>query len=175
MTDFRAVRPWWSRRDFLKSSAAVAAGVYGMGWGLADAADPPLEFDGSKFLLKAAEPNPKHGGVIRMGIPVRPPHFDLHQSGTIFNLGAMGCMFDNLIRRDPRDGGKTIIPDLAHSWQIAEDGQTYIFLLRENIQFHDGAELTADGRRSPGQSWAPNVKFLPLASPALTSDACRAG
>jgi hypothetical protein len=115
MTDFRAARPWCSRRDFLKNSAAVAAGVYGMGWGLADAADPPLEFDGSKFLLKAAEPNPKHGGVIRMGIPVRPPHFDLHQSGTIFNLGAMGCMFDNLIRRDPRDGGKTIIPDLAHS------------------------------------------------------------
>jgi glutathione S-transferase len=31
-----------------------------------------------------------------MGIPVRPPHFDLHQSGTIFNLGAMGRMFDNL-------------------------------------------------------------------------------
>jgi TAT (twin-arginine translocation) pathway signal sequence len=84
MTDFRAARPWSSRRDFLKSSAAVAAGVYGMGWGLADAADPPLEFDGSKFLLKAAEPNPKRGGVIRIGIPVRPPHFDLHQSGTIF-------------------------------------------------------------------------------------------
>ena len=38
----------------------------------------------TKFLLKAAEPNPKHGGIIRMGIPVRPPHFDLHQSGTIF-------------------------------------------------------------------------------------------
>ena len=144
MTDFRAVRPWWSRRDFLKSSAAVAAGVYGMGWGLADAADPTLEFDGSKLLLKAAEPNPQHGGVIRMGIPVRPPHFDLHQSGTIFNLGAMGCMFDNLIRRDPRDGGKTIIPDLAHSWQIAEDGKTYTFFLRQGVQFSDGAELTAE-------------------------------
>jgi protein strawberry notch len=25
MTDFRTARPWWSRRDFLKSSAAVAA------------------------------------------------------------------------------------------------------------------------------------------------------
>ena len=123
MTDLRATRPWWNRRDFLKSSAAVAASVYGMRWGRADAADLPLEFDGSKFQLKAAEPNPKHGGVMRMGIPVRPPHFDLHQSGTIFNLGAMGCMFDNLIRRDPRDGGKTIIPDLAHSWQIAKDGQ----------------------------------------------------
>ncbi len=144
MTDLRAPRPWWNRRDFLKSSAAVAAGVYSMRWGVAAAADIPLEFDGSKFQLKAAEPNPKHGGVIRMGIPVRPPHFDLHQSGTIFNLGAMGCMFDNLIRRDPRDGGKTIIPDLAHSWQIAKDGKTYTFFLRQGVQFSDGAELTAD-------------------------------
>jgi hypothetical protein len=73
MTDLRAPRPWWNRRDILKSSAAVAAGVYSMRWGLAAAADIPLEFDGSKFQLKAAEPNPKHGGVIRMGIPVRPP------------------------------------------------------------------------------------------------------
>ena len=144
MIDLRATQPGWNRRDFLKSSAAVAAGVYAMRWGLALAADIPLEFDGSKFQLKAAEPNPKHGGVIRMGIPVRPPHFDLHQSGTIFNLGAMGCMFDNLIRRDPRDGGKTVIPDLAHSWQIAKDAKTYTFFLRQGVQFSDGAELTAD-------------------------------
>ena len=39
----------------------------------------------------------------------------------------MGCMFDNLIRRDPRDGGKAIIPDLAHSWEIAKDRKTYTF------------------------------------------------
>jgi len=144
MTDLRATRPWWSRRDLLKSSAAVAAGVYAMRWRLAAAADISLEFDGSKFQLKAGEPNPKRGGVVRMGIPVRPPHFDLHQSGTIFNLGAMGCMFDNLIRHDPRDGGKTIIPDLAHSWQIAKDGKTYTFFLRKDALFSDGAELTAD-------------------------------
>ena len=79
-----------------------------------------------------------------MGITNRPPHFDVHQSGTFNNLGAQGCMFDNLIRRDPRDSGKTIIPDLAHSWEIAEDGKTYTFFLRKDVQFHDGAELTAD-------------------------------
>ena len=144
MIDLRATQPGWNRRDFLKSSAAAAASGYAMRWGRALAAEIPLEFDGAKFQLKAAEPNPKHGGVIRMGIPVRPPHFDLHQSGTIFNLGAMGCMFDNLIRRDPRDGGKTIIPDLAHSWQIAKDAKTYTFFLRQGVQFSDGAELTAD-------------------------------
>jgi peptide/nickel transport system substrate-binding protein len=134
----------WSRRAFLKSSAAVATGAYGFRWGLGRAADIPYEFDGSKFQLAAPEPNPKHGGVARLGIPNRPPHFDIHQSGTFFNIGAQGCMFDNLIRRDPRDGGKTIIPDLAHSWEIAKDGKSYTFHLRQGVQFHDGAELTAD-------------------------------
>ena len=122
----------------------LAAGAYGMRWGLGHAAEIPDEFDGSKFQLAAPEPNPKYGGVLRIGIPMRPPHFDLHQSGTFNNLGAMGCMFDNLIRRDPRDSGKTIIPDLAHSWEIAKDGKTYTFFLRKGVQFHDGAELTAD-------------------------------
>ena len=142
MTD--APPPWWTRRDFLQGSAAVVAGVYGMRWGLGLAADIPNEFDGSKFQLAAPEPNPKRGGVLRVGIPIRPPHFDVHQSGTVGNLGTQGCMFDNLIRRDPRDSGKTIIPDLAHSWEIAKDGKTYTFLLRKGVQFHDGAELTAD-------------------------------
>jgi len=144
MADSHLTRPRWNRRDFLQRSAAVAAGAYGMRWGLADAAEIPMEFDGSKFQLAAPEPNPKHGGVLRLGVGMRPPHFDVHQSGTIFNLGSQGAMFDNLVRRDPRNGGKTIIPDLAHSWQIAKDSKTYTFHLRKGVQFHDGAELTAD-------------------------------
>src|SRR5947207_2124518 len=144
MTDGPVARTGWNRRDFLRTSAAVAAGAYGMPWGLARAADIPMAFDGSKFQLKAPEPNPKSGGVLRMGLTNRPPHFDVHQSGTFNNLGAQGCMFDNLIRRDPRDSGRTIIPDLAHSWEIAEDGKVYTFFLRKGVQFHDGAELTAD-------------------------------
>ena len=68
----------------------------------------------------------------------------MHQSATVNNIGTQGCMFDNLIRHDPRDSGKTIIPDLAHSWEIAKDGKTYTFFLRKGVQFHDGAELTAD-------------------------------
>src|SRR5436305_9556336 len=136
--------PAWTRRDFLKTGAAVGASAYGMSWGLASAADLPMEFDGSKFQLAAPEPNPKRGGILRYGITMRPPHFDVHQSGTINNLGSQGCQFDNLIRRDPRDSGKTIIPDLAHSWEISKDGKTYTFHLRQGVQFHDGAELTSD-------------------------------
>ena len=144
MSDPHLGRPWWSRREILKGGAAVLAGAYGLPPGSALAAEIPDKFDGSSFQLKAPEPNAKPGGVLRYGITMRPPHFDVHQSGTINNLGSQGCMFDNLIRRDPRDSGKTIIPDLAHSWEIAKDGKTYTFFLRKGVLFHDGAELTAE-------------------------------
>jgi peptide/nickel transport system substrate-binding protein len=133
----------WSRRDMLRGSAAALMGAYGLAPRYGLAADIPLEYDGSKFQMAASEPNPKRGGVMRYGILNRPPHFDVHQSGTVGNIGTQGCMFDNLIRRDPRDSGKTIVPDLAHSWEIAKDGKTYTFHLRQGVQFHDGTDFTS--------------------------------
>jgi ABC-type transport system substrate-binding protein len=133
-----------TRRDVLRGGTAAAlAAAYGLrpDWAVAAV---PLEFDGKTFQLAAPEPNPKRGGVLKYGITSRLPHFDFHQSGTINSLGSQACMYDNLVRRDPRDSGKTIIPDLAHSWKISSDGTTYTFFLREGVHFHDGAELTAD-------------------------------
>ena len=143
MSRSNSTRSNWNRRDFLKGGAAAIAAAYGLrpDWAMADI---PLQFDGSKFKLAAPEPNPKSGGVLRYGITMRPPHFDVHQSGTINNLASQAVQFDNLVRRDPRDSGKTIIPDLAHSWDISQDGKTYTFMLRKGVLFHDGAELTSD-------------------------------
>ena len=140
MNSQHIMHPRWTRRGVLRAGAAMAAGLFPY----RALAAIPDEFDGSKFQLGAPEPNPKRGGVLRYGITMRPPHFDVHQSGTINSLGAQGCMFDNLIRHDPRDSGKTIIPDLAHSWEISKDAKTYTFFLRRGVQFHDGAELTAE-------------------------------
>ncbi|PON16912.1 hypothetical protein C2W62_15930 [Candidatus Entotheonella serta] len=134
--------PDFTRRQFLGSAAAAAAGVYGLSAGLSEAAIP-YEYDGSKFKLAAPEPNPKSGGVMRYGVLNAPAHFDVHQSGTVSNMGTQGSMYDNLIRRNPLDSGQTIIPDLAHSWEIAKDGKTYTFFLRKGVVFHDGAELTS--------------------------------
>src|SRR5262245_59251899 len=92
MTEPRFGRPWWTRRSFLQASAAAAAGVYAIPGRFGHSAEIPNEFDGSKFQLKAPEPNAKSGGVLRYGITMRPPHFDVHQSGTINNLGSQGCM-----------------------------------------------------------------------------------
>lgn len=37
-----------------------------------------------------------------------------------------------------------LIPDLAESYNISEDGTTYNIILKDNIYFHDGKEITAD-------------------------------
>ncbi len=134
--------PPLNRRAFLAGSTAMAAGAYGLAGGRARAA-VPMEMDGSNFKLTAPDDNPKRGGVLRYGITMRPPHLDFHQSGTVNNLGSQGCMYDNLVRRNPNDSGQTIIPDLAHSWEVAKDGKTYTFFLRKGVEFSDGAKMTS--------------------------------
>src|SRR5215510_8515886 len=131
-----------TRRAFLGTVVGATAGVYGLSLGLPS--EVPRVFAAPDFQLRAPEPHAKRGGVLRYGIHNAPSHFDIHQSGTVSNMGVQGCMYDNLIRRNPLDSGQTIIPDLAHGWEIAPDGKTYTFFLRKGVTLHDGGYLTAE-------------------------------
>jgi ABC-type transport system substrate-binding protein len=109
-----------------------------------------------------ADPSAKRGGTLRFGVHNAPAHFDIHQSGTVGNIGPQGPMYDTLIRRHPRDG-QTIMPDLAHRWEISPDGRTYTFHLRRGVKFHDGAELTAEDVKATYQRivWPPKGVVIP--------------
>ncbi len=50
-------------------------------------------------------------------------------------------VFSGLTRLGP-DG--TVLPDLAESWDISDDGLTYKFHLRQRVVWHDGQPFTAD-------------------------------
>jgi peptide/nickel transport system substrate-binding protein len=151
----------WTRRSFLGLTAGTTLGAYG--WSLGLAADVPSAFDGRGFQLRAPETTPKRGGVFRYGVLSAPAHFDVHQSGTAANMCTQGCMYDNLIRRDPRDSGQTIIPDLAHSWEVSADKKTYTFFLRKGVKFHDGGEFSAEGVKATYQRiiWPPAGVSIP--------------
>lgn len=42
------------------------------------------------------------------------------------------------------DEGTEIIPSLAESWDVSEDGLTYTFHVKEGLKFSDGTDVTAD-------------------------------
>src|SRR6266511_226681 len=119
--------------------------------------------DTPAFQLAAPEPNPKPGGTLRYGVNNAPAQFDLHQSGTVANISAQAPMYDNLIRRDPRDSGQTIIPDLAYRWEISPDGKDYTFFLRQGVKFHDGADFTAEDVKATFSRiiWPPKGVSIP--------------
>src|SRR5256714_7718604 len=126
-----------NRRTFLRRAGAVGAGVV-VGRHLS--APEPAAAQDATF---KPDPAAKRGGTLRYGVHTAPVHFDVHQSGTVANIGAQAPMYDLLIRRDPRDG-QTIIPDLAQRWEISPDGKKYTFHLRHGVKFHDGADFTAE-------------------------------
>ena len=55
--------------------------------------------------------------------------------------------------------GSTIIPDLADSYSVSEDGSTYTFTLKKDLIFHDGTPLTsADVLYTIQQVQNPSIK-----------------
>src|SRR4029453_11733445 len=95
------------RRAFLKR-----VGVAGAGAAIASRLPVPGPVEAQDATLRP-EPGAKRGGTLRYGVHTAPAHFDVHQSGTVANIGAQSPMYDTLLRRSPKDG-QTVIPDLAH-------------------------------------------------------------
>jgi len=127
-----------SRRAFLRT-AGMAGGAAALGpavlRGRAEAQETPSPV--------RPDPAAKRGGTLRYAVHNAPAHFDVHQSGTVANIGPQSPMYDTLLRRSPKDG-QTIIPDLAWKYDITPDGKRYTFHLRKGVKFHDGADFTAE-------------------------------
>jgi peptide/nickel transport system substrate-binding protein len=127
-----------SRRAFLRT-AGVGGGAAALGpavlRGRAEAQETPSPV--------RPDPAARRGGTLRYAVHNAPAHFDVHQSGTVANIGPQSPMYDTLLRRSPKDG-QAIIPDLAWKYDISPDGKKYTFHLRKGVKFHDGADFTAD-------------------------------
>lgn len=57
-------------------------------------------------------------------------------------------------------GGTTIMPGLAESWKVSEDGMTWHFKIRKDVKFHDGTDLNAKVVAFNFQRWMdPNSPY----------------
>ena len=130
------------RRDLLKGGAAVVAGAAVAGTSQSTRSAPVLLAQAnSDTTLRVVR-----GGGFPNGL-------DLHKVGT--NRPAYGAawnLYDRLMTFGTKtlaDGSKSydytvLEPELAESWEIADDGLSVTFNLRLDATFHDGTPVTAN-------------------------------
>jgi peptide/nickel transport system substrate-binding protein len=79
---------------------------------------------------------------IKIGLVLEPPNLDpTAGAAAAIDEVVYANIFEGLTRF-AADG--SIIPALAESWEISEDGLTYTFKLRDGVKFHDGSTFDAE-------------------------------
>ncbi len=101
----------------------------------------------------SAQP-PKRGGIFVVGgstAGVLTGQFDPHLSSTASSTtDIVGPAYETLLDFDPstaEESSATLVPGLAKSWTISDDGKTYTFELFQGVKFHDGMPLTSEDVR----------------------------
>lgn len=79
---------------------------------------------------------------ITIAMQLEPPHLD----PTSAAAGAIdSVLYSNVFEGLTRFmGDGSVVPGLAESWDISEDGLTYTFTLRDGVTFHDGTTMDAE-------------------------------
>jgi ABC-type transport system substrate-binding protein len=112
-----------NRRKLLMTTAAGAL--------LPVLANPALTF---------AQDTPKSGGTAGLVVGANPASWDLTKS-TWVTWQAVCFLYDRLVTFDDNEN---LIPGLALSWEISEDGLEYTLKLRDGVLFHDGTPFDAE-------------------------------
>ena len=81
------------------------------------------------------------GGVMHLGNGAEPASMDPHFITGTWESSIVGGMFMGLTTSDAK---ARIIPGLATSWDISDDGKTYTFDLRDGAKWSDGQPITAE-------------------------------
>ena len=80
------------------------------------------------------------GGIFRR-LWADPPTLDPHLTSDTTSAGLVVEIFSGLVALNT---DLQLIPDIAESWDINEDGTVYTFYIRESAKFHDGTRVRAD-------------------------------
>lgn len=89
----------------------------------------------------AAAQEPQAGGTLRMIAQPEPPTLmlGLNQQGPTQFVA--GKIYEGLLRYGP---DLSVMPGLARSWDVSEDGLKYTFELQEGVTWHDGTPFSSD-------------------------------
>jgi len=84
---------------------------------------------------------PDYGGTLTEGVVGSPRFINPVLAVSDMDRDLSSLVYSGLLKAKS-DG--TLVPDLAESYKISEDGLTYTFTLKDKAYFHDGSRVTAD-------------------------------
>src|SRR5580704_7446889 len=90
----------------------------------------------------AQEEHPQRGGILEFASTVEPNDYDCDDNTSFAFLHPIAPHYSTLLKFDAANYPQ-IVGDLAQSWTVSPDRQTYTFKLRPNVLFHDGSKLTS--------------------------------
>jgi len=96
----------------------------------------------SLFCVSSSYGNDKYGGELILSTISDPKSFNLIMAKETSTSDALSYIFEGLTTQNAYTA--KMEPHLAQSWDISEDGLTWIFYLREDVKWHDGVAFTAD-------------------------------
>ncbi|MHA6642057.1 ABC transporter substrate-binding protein [Mesorhizobium sp. A623] len=77
-----------------------------------------------------------------LGVVLEPPHLD-PTAGAAAAIDEV--LYANVFEGLTRIGQNgEVLPDLAESWTVSDDGKTYTFKLHSGVKFHDGTDFDAN-------------------------------
>jgi peptide/nickel transport system substrate-binding protein len=91
---------------------------------------------------------PQYGGTLRIALPGDLTFFNAHQgpaAGSNTNWVANN-IFNSLLTLSPPPEFN-VLPELAKSWEVLDNGRTYVFHLQEGVTFHDGTDFDAQAAK----------------------------
>jgi peptide/nickel transport system substrate-binding protein len=104
-------------------------------------------------------------GVLKIGRESDSKTLDPYRSSENLDIWVANNLHAMLVRSNPE--ANAIVPDLAESWTVSEDGRTYVFTLREAL-FSDGSPVQPSDvvfsllrvRDDPASAWASNYSNI---------------
>jgi peptide/nickel transport system substrate-binding protein len=78
--------------------------------------------------------------TLRIGLQEDPDILDPHEARTFVGRIVFNALCDKLIDTNEK---LEIVPRLATSWTVSDEGKTVTFKLREGVKFHDGTPFDA--------------------------------
>ncbi len=83
---------------------------------------------------------PKYGGTLIAGMQTDPVGLDPHITNATSTRNMLENVYDTLVAFD---SSLRIVPALAESWTVSDDGLVWTFDLRDGVTFHNGEPLLA--------------------------------